>query len=307
MKIYFLSLILFFSNCLNIDLVRAENTAESVKQDKSNNVGKFVLQYQNTTQNQDVRELLVSSKVFDEVIDNLNNSGLIIRQNIPVVFKDCGEPNGYWNPKKQDITLCYEMIAFGFNLFLKNGGYSEEKAVQKSIRNNLFVFYHELGHALIDLLSLSAVGQEEDTVDEFATFMLFRAYDANLAANTVLDSSEFYEILFKSGLRGSGWGEHAPNDKRLFNLVCFVYGSNPEKYEEIFVKKFNLLNRDGQATQQDLEGRAYKCVQDFSHKKASWNKLLIPHYASQNRNPNQPNNQKPAGNSPGVSRRGTYW
>ncbi len=284
-----------------------ENNRINTKQRvKSNGVGKFILQYENSS-NRALRDGLIETGMFDSIVNELNSSGLVIRENVPVTFKDCGTPNAFWDPSNKNIIMCYELISFGFQLFNKKANYSEREAIAKSLNNSVFTFYHELGHALIDVLDLSAVGQEEDTVDEFASVMLFRKFNNESAAQIVLDSSAFYEILYKMGARGSGWGEHAPNDKRLFNLVCFVYGSNPTAYKKVFEEKFNLLNQEGTATQRDIDSRAYKCQNEYAEKIDSWNKLLLPHYAS--RNQNQPASNSPSNNnSPnGVSRKGTYW
>ncbi len=271
---------------------------------QTNKVGKFILEYQPTSSHQQVRNLLIKTKVFDTIISNLNTSGLIMREDIPVIFKDCGVPNAYWSPSKREITICYENTGYDIFLFREKAGYPLETAVEKSINETIVAFYHELGHGLIDVLPLSAVGQEEDTVDEFAAVMLFRTYKPDVAAEMVLDAAEFYELVYKTNGRGPGWGEHAPNDKRLFNLVCLVYGSNPEKYAEVFVKKFVLVDSEGRATEQAIKRRAARCQQEFPKKMSSWNKLLLPHYATDN--PDQPNNRT-LHNSPGVSRRGSHW
>lgn len=273
---------------------------------KNSGVGRFILTYKNSS-NPQVREITQQTEIFDAIVNDLNSSGLIIRQNIPVNFTDCEQPNAFWDPENGQIIMCYELIAFAYNLFNEKSNYSEEQALNKSLHNAIFTFYHELGHALIDVLQLSAVGQEEDTVDEFASVMLFRKFDNDSAGEIVLSSSEFYETLLKIGNRGAGWGEHAPNDKRLFNLVCFVYGSNPQKYTEVFEEKFNLLAQ-GKATQQDIEGRAYKCREQFPDKINSWNKLLLPHYASKNPNTTPSGSSSGGNTSPnGVSRKGTFW
>lgn len=298
--------LLAFSQNLTVAQNLENNNINTKQRVKSNGVGKFILQYENSS-NIDLRDGLIETRMFDSIVNELNSSGLVIRQNIPVIFKDCEQPNAFWDPDNQNMIMCYELISFGFQLFNKKANYSEQEAISKSLNNSVFTFYHELGHALIDILDLSAVGQEEDTVDEFASVMLYKKFNNESAAQILLDSSAFYEILYKMGARGSGWDEHAPNDKRLFNLVCFVYGSNPNAYKQVFEEKFNLLNHEGTATQSDIDSRAYKCQQEYAQKVDSWNRLLLPHYAT--RNQNQPASNSPSNhNSPnGVSRKGTYW
>ncbi|MEA5533350.1 DUF4344 domain-containing metallopeptidase [Crocosphaera sp. XPORK-15E] len=316
---FLLSFSLFFTGFYPDYRASAGEIKTENKQTKSNKVGKFILQYQPSSSNyyefgeisakfsnQEIRQKLIETQVFDQIITELNTSGLIMREDIPVVFQECGNANAYWSPSERQITVCYENTALDLILFNNLVKYPSEQAWRKSINETVVAFYHELGHALIDVLSLSAVGQEEDTVDEFAVVMLFRKYNPSIAAEMVLDSSEYYELLYKIGGRGPGWDEHAPNDKRLFNLVCLVYGSNPEEYEKIFIEKFVLVDPNQTVNQDKLNSRAAKCKREFPQKMDSWNKLLLPHYASQNGDQKTPVQSSP-GNSPGVSRRGRYW
>ena len=320
---FFLTLIFLFLG-FTTEPIKAQETTINNKQTKNSQVGKFILKYEPSSStsfeyggisamlsNQEIRQLLMKSEIFDNIVSNLNNSGLVMRENVPVLLKECKTANAYWSPSTRSIIVCYENLALDLILFRNLGKYSVEKTAEKSINETIFAFYHELGHALIDVLSLSAVGQEEDTVDEFATIMLFRKYDPSVAAEIVLDSSEFYELLYKTGNNGVAWGEHAPNDKRLFNLVCLVYGSNPQKHERVFIEKFVLVDPNQKPSKEQMARRASRCQREFPQKIASWNKLLLPHYASQNGNRRTqiktPSNRSPATNSPGVSRQGTHW
>ncbi len=290
-----------FSPQLIASAVEVKTENEHKKQVQGKGVGKFILQYDRSSAPV-LRDVLRENKIFDRIITGLNQSGLIMRQDIPVIFTNCGEPNAFWDPSNERIIMCYEMIGFGVQLFQEQGNYGTSEALDKSINNTIFTFYHELGHALIDVLQLSAVGQEEDTVDEFASVMLLSNSQGDLA-EIILDAAEFYQIVNQIST-SAPWDEHAPHDKRLFNLVCFVYGSNPEKYEQIFIEKFILVDPDQKVSREQIESRARRCYQEFPQKVANWNKLLLPHYASKNNTQPTPT---PHGNTPGVSRRGDYW
>lgn len=298
------------SNCIGFNKnknVLAQSPKAETKQNfpkNNDDIGKFILKYEPTNSNPEIRRIFIESQIFDKIINNLNNSGLIMRQNIPVIFQDCGDPNAYWSYKNKEIIICYENTAYDLFLFHEKAKYPIEKAMEKSINETIFAFYHELGHALIDTLALNAVGQEEDTVDEFASVMLYRNHDKNFAEEVVLDSSEYYELLYKEKEKSPSWDEHTPHDKRLFNLVCFVYGSNPEKYEKIFIEKFNLLDEENIASEDNLKAREEKCQQEFTKKTDNWNRLLLPHYAIKN---NYQTPSFPINNSPGMSERGVYW
>jgi len=62
------------------------------------------------------------------------------------------------------------------------------------------------------------------------------------------------------------WGEHSLSEQRFYNILCLVYGSNPEK--------FNFLVEDG-----DLpEERAEICPSEYERKVNSWDTLLSPYW-----------------------------
>ena len=317
-------------------IAKAENIQKANKQQiKSNKVGKFILDYQVSSSesykeqiptnkgvvaissplsNAEIREFLMESKIFDSIVDNLNNSGLIIRQNIPVVFAECKQANAFWSPSERKIVICYENMALDLILFTYFTKDSSEKVLEKSLYETIFAFYHELGHGLINVLPLNAVGQEEDTVDEFASVMMYRKYDSDTAGEIILASSEYYELLYKIYGNSPAWGEHAPYGKRLFNLACFVFGSNPNKYGEVFLQKLITVHerdtigtfREGDKIGEDsIKIRAARCINDFEQKIVQWNKLLLPHYATVNNNSSSV--QTPPNNPSGTSRRNTYW
>lgn len=273
-KINFLILILIsvFSslNISNINLISNIFSPTVLAENKqlNNKVGKFILSYQPTNESSNykfrikenkivkhspiehnkIKQFLEETAIFDDIIDQLNRSGLVMRQDIPVIFKDCGTPNAYWNAKDKNIIICYENMAYDLALFKILGNYDSQTVLEKSINETIFAFYHELGHALIDVLPLAAVGQEEDTVDEFASITLLKNKDSN-NDQIVLDGAEFYKL--KNG-QPRWWDEHTPDLKRVFNIVCFVYGSNPQKYEEEFIETFLFVNAQGNKVSKEI-------------------------------------------------------
>ena len=52
---------------------------------------------------------------------------------------------------------------------------AEERIALHISGGTLGIFFHELGHGLIDMLQLPVTGREEDVVDEFATMLLLYA------------------------------------------------------------------------------------------------------------------------------------
>ena len=118
---------------------------------------------------------------------------------------------------------------------------------------------------LVDVLRLPAVGKEENAVDQLATIILIAhgeegeemAIDGAMAF--VLDSSEeaIEDLPF--------WDTHALDPQRFYNMMCWVYGSDPEGYA-------------GMVTEGDLpEERAESCPEEYERAADAWAELLAPY------------------------------
>lgn len=132
--------------------------------------------------------------------------------------------------------------------------------------NLLGILYHELGHALIDVLQLPVFGQEEDAADVASILLIDAlfdeesamdiAYDAALGfwAESVARQDAGYDIAF--------WDVHGPDLQRFYNAVCLFYGANPDERVEI-AEDFELP-----------EERAETCEEEFELALDSWGPAL---------------------------------
>jgi hypothetical protein len=126
----------------------------------------------------------------------------------------------------------------------------------------LFTTLHEVGHALVSVLELPITGREEDAVDQLAALIL-------------VDGSDEGDVAAINGVRGlpddellddlAFADEHALNGQRFFNVLCLVYGQNPEAHPE--------WTRDGTLP----EERAERCPEEYGQTRAAWQQLLRPY------------------------------
>lgn len=231
--------------------------------------GKFRVTYERSNDKtyQALQDALREVGLFEAIASDLNNMGLMLPENIDIVLGDCQEANAYYDPTTRSIKICHELIVSTAQDFYTKLNMSEEEALENSLLSSIFVLYHELGHALIDVLELPATGREEDAVDEFATILLVNTNSPE-AAKIVLSAALWFGIPTESQV--PAWDEHALNEQRVYSIVCLVYGSNPEQY------KF-LLEETGMP-----ERRGNGCIGDYEKKVASWKKLLLPYVAQGN-------------------------
>lgn len=233
-----------------------------------NRLGRFEVFYDRSPDklHQALQEGLQRSGLFEMLAAELNDSGLVMRTDIFIRFQDCGEANAFYDPDPQNrqIVMCYELITQMTEDFEKLNKSSLEDALLNGIYASVFVFYHELGHALIDVLQLPVVGKEEDAVDQFSAIILLNSGADDLSQKTILNAAAWFGIKPKI----PAWDEHAPNDVRFYYLVCLVYGSDPEEYEAL--------------TKILPQNRANRCPREYEKIAVSWSKLLLPHFAKAN-------------------------
>jgi hypothetical protein len=195
------------------------------------------------------------SGVFADSIFAMNNK-YAFDTDIPVRITECEELAAYYDWKTKEVVTCYEMFDRFYALFFKEFK-SKERAQEHAIDAMLFIFHHELGHALVDAYELPVTGREEDAADQFATLQLIEQGKAGAA----IAGGEAFLLQGRDEGRLPLWGEHALDEQRYYNIQCWVYGSNPEEYEDLVG---DTLPKD----------RAKRCEKEFRQMRMSWERIL---------------------------------
>jgi hypothetical protein len=144
--------------------------------------------------------------------------------------------------------------AFGFDM-------PEDESTAQFVTSNIIAtFYHELGHALIDVLALPVLGKEEDAADGLASVLTHYIWDEETATQITYDTANGFALW---AAEPEGWDSayadtHSLDQQRYYSTVCLFYGANPETREAVAV---------------DLElpeDRAAQCAEEFAQVDASW-------------------------------------
>ena len=166
-------------------------------------------------------------------------------------------------PENREIVITYDFVMEVRERF--RGEYKKEWEVyaKDAIEHT---FYHELGHALVDLLNIPVLGKEEDAVDDFGIIMLiFTKEDGEERAISAA------ELFFMEGLEVEEFSsedlmdEHSLDDQRGYRSLSLVYGSNPEKYEDI--AEDLKMDEDMRLMSQEM----------FEQQSINWLRLLKPY------------------------------
>jgi hypothetical protein len=110
------------------------------------------------------------------------------------------------------------------------------RAEEFAANNSLFFLYHEVGHLLIDQLSLPVLGKEEDAADNMATYVLLR--QKTRAADRILTDSAYGWLLsgdeYNATLEKSDFYDaHALDHQRAYQIVCLMVGSSRERFGKV--------------------------------------------------------------------------
>ena len=242
----------------------------SFKRDQSGGVrdtGDFLVQYEETG-NEDYREIeaiFQETRLLEDTIEELNKV-FALPSDVPVVMRECGEVNAFYDPESGEISLCYELVEHYAEIFMADARTEEEQeeAGASVASATMFTFFHEMGHSLIEIYDLPITGREEDAVDQLATLFLLQGGEEgeNAAidgANSFVgdEEEEMDDLAF--------WDEHSLDDQRFYNILCWIYGNNPESYQ-YFVEDETLP-----------ADRADRCPSEYNRLSRSWESLLNPY------------------------------
>jgi hypothetical protein len=198
---------------------------------------------------------------LEDVTEELNRRYPLTR-NVSVVLDECGAINAFYTPSESAITFCYELVEYLADQFASDRQWTAEQ--QEAVHGAFtFILWHEVGHALVDQLDIPITGREEDAVDQLATVTLvalgqkgaqaaLRGVEALQPATNVFEEADFAD-------------EHSLGPQRLYNVACWVYGSDPQRYAALVTGGFLP------------EPRAARCPSEWEQMQKSWERLLAPH------------------------------
>jgi hypothetical protein len=237
--------------------------------------------------------ILRRSGAMQAIADEVNSRWSIPRE-IPVVFGDDLEIGPAFIPdlKLEDGTVLNFINMPGTFIRLELQEFRREirrekikglKPKQALIYATEFVLAHEMGHALVHELKLPITGKEEDAVDGFAAYLL--ADNPKFGPMTAISAAMFFDLYTR--IRGKLTqedfaDEHSLLEQRVYQFLCWVYGSDPKRFKGLVGK--DLLPRE----------RARRCPNEWKQVTSSWDTLLKPYEKAAPQTPATEPTQAPA-------------
>ncbi|MBA4849109.1 DUF4344 domain-containing metallopeptidase [Emticicia sp. BO119] len=211
----------------------------------------------------DFQEGIKRTKILDAIANDINGY-LALPEDLYITFDECQSSNAFYDEHTKKVTICYEMVSYLYELF-KTKTNNPAQLREMVINTTLFIFYHEMGHALIDLMDLPVTGKEEDTVDNFSIFLL--ADGSKKGSLAVLDGAIAFYLMGESEknipLKNLElWDEHSLDHQRFYHIICMLYGSNPIQNQALIREKMLPLSMTN------------RCIEDYQKIKKGWLKVL---------------------------------
>ncbi len=207
-----------------------------------------------------VQEDLRQQRFLENVASALS-SGIKLPRQLSFGTAECGSANAYYAPSRAEIVICLELVQFLSNGISKRYARISPPAEIGEMINGaiFFIVFHEIGHALIDVLQLPVLGKDEDAADQIGTFFVLSGQNSPQA---LAGAFWFFEDRSLNYSRQHFSGVHSLGPQRQSNLACWAYGSNPERFG--YLKSSPLLPAS----------RVVSCRREFQRLDSSVRRLL---------------------------------
>jgi len=201
-----------------------------------------------------------------EVLEELSMflSPLRLPRLLRVRTKSCGQVNAFYVPAEWAINLCYEYYE---NLeaiapqTVSPQGYTRDEVIVGGFIDAIF---HEMGHALFDILNIPVFGREEDAADQLSAFLMLQ-FGKDVARVTIKGAAFTYLTSKNPRTRTEFADEHGAPAQRFFNYMCLAYGGEPAAFQE-YVDR-GVLPR----------ARADQCAHEYLLVRRAFAKTILPH------------------------------
>lgn len=213
-----------------------------------------------------LRDLLMEAQVLEQVREIL--SPFRLPKPLPISIESCdGESDARYLYSEERIKVCYEYIHEIWRDVPAEATTAGVAPIDTIVGPLADVFFHEFGHALIDLHKIPVLGREEFAADTISAMLMLRLAK-DKARRLIMGAAYWYTddlettVTLKPAELSS---VHGTPHQRFFNLLCIAYGANQEMFGDLVEK--------GYLPQE----RAEDCESEYQQAAQAFNILIRPH------------------------------
>ncbi len=206
---------------------------------------------------------------------------------------ECPQWGDAWDPRTRSIQICWNTL-----FALRNSRPTTVNQGWDPVPTLSFIVAHELAHALIDLLALPVVGDEEVAADQFAVVLLAERDEHEKSASPPAIQTRYHDAILwgRNLLESVGVTErdnalrtrHGSSLQRAYRVSCVARGarkSHPNPTPEwsadsalnaAWAEVFRSLDSLGNAMDVNYlgAGRVEECDQEYVSIVRRWDRLL---------------------------------
>jgi hypothetical protein len=206
-----------------------------------------------------MQQMFSQQNILASMVDPLNQFFPVSRD-VTVEMAECGRSGAFYDASRPAVQVCYELMVELAETLMDEG---EDGGDQVFVGAFALILLHQVGHAFVDLMDLPVSASPEEAADQMAVVMVGFAEDGLQSA------VEGAVALNEMGMdwENPGSGRPALSGQRLENLLCLLYGTDPDVHEWV-VDEGHLS-----------AGRASGCQERYEEVAAEWLEMLADHVA----------------------------
>jgi hypothetical protein len=173
--------------------------------------------------------------------------------------------------QRPDVIVCYEYLNEIYQTMPKEttpGGITPHDAV---LGQTFYVFGHEMGHAMFDVLKVPVIGDAENGADHFSAYMMLqfgKARAKDLITGAAYTYKKYVQGPNVSAPLAAFSDIHDAPAQRFYNMLCLAYGADPVLFAE-------FVERD--TVEYLPKGRARNCKREYEQVTFAFNESIRPH------------------------------
>jgi len=179
----------------------------------------------------------------------------------------CNGVSNAWY-QRSVVSVCYEYVREIYEFAPKETTASGITPADAVLGQFFYVFAHEVGHAVYDVLKIPVLGTEEDAADHFAAYIMLQ-FGQDQARRLIVGAAYAYDRYLKNPTVTvplvAFSGSHSPPAQRFFNLICLAYGSDSTTVFADLVELGYLP-----------PSRAPRCKREFNQLSFAFRQLILP-------------------------------
>jgi len=205
-----------------------------------------------------VHEAFERGRYLDHMLGVVDRE-LALPTTLRVVMADCGQVNAAYLNGRGTLVVCHEVVASFVDQFRPRYANDPAGLGKAVVSATVFTTLHEVGHALVELLRLPILGNEEDAADRIAAVYLLR--DPDIGADRALAAADA-----TGAMASIDWDTHPMGTQRRYNIMCLALGAlNDPRLSMVGEDDFNKNRLPG-------------CASEHVRARESLDRLLAPHY-----------------------------